>query len=225
MMDYLPRLLLARSLGHAEGARVLLDGRAGPAGHEYLAALGLGPDELIVKPADRAVRVERLIVPSFLSRTGCVYPPAVELLRRFFQPVVPAPGRRRIYISRRGWRQRRLENEAEIEGALAERGFEIAAPERMTMADQIGLFSAAAIVAMPHGGALANMIFAPPGSQIVEIMTKFQPAGISIAGHCGQTHWHVKPEPVDDARDAFRQPLSPFLQLIDAASASQSRGP
>ena len=81
--------------------------------------------------------------------------------------------RRRLYLTRSRstshW-SRQLENEDELIALLQSHGFEVIEPGSMSIAQQIEVFSEAAMVVSPHGSALANMIFAPPGCAVVDLM-------------------------------------------------------
>jgi capsular polysaccharide biosynthesis protein len=80
-------------------------------------------------------------------------------------------------------------NEADLEKALAGLGFRVLVAGELSVREQIAAFSRAKLIVAPHGAALANLIFAPPGATVVEIVTP----GIvhmndfrTIAGHLGQ---------------------------------------
>lgn len=77
-------------------------------------------------------------------------------------------GRRKIYISRRNSSRGPL-NELQVEDALRAIGFEVVYPEKMTVGDQIDLFSEALIVVAVHGAGLTNTAFMPAGGAVVEL--------------------------------------------------------
>ncbi len=79
-------------------------------------------------------------------------------------------GSRRIYITRRAARNRRVLNEAELLPMLLARGFEVVALEAMDFAEQVRLFADAACIIGPHGAGLANMVHAPAGARVVELL-------------------------------------------------------
>ena len=74
----------------------------------------------------------------------------------------------KIYISRR-FSSRSLENEEDIEGELAQDGFQIVHLENMPWLNQIQTFQNAEVVVAPHGAGLANLVFTKPGAQLVEL--------------------------------------------------------
>jgi hypothetical protein len=81
----------------------------------------------------------------------------------------PAPPHRRIYINRNDARKRRIVNEAEIWRSFAARGFKSVAAAKLSFRDQVALFAEAETVAGPHGAGFSNLIFAPPGTKVLEI--------------------------------------------------------
>lgn len=78
---------------------------------------------------------------------------------------------RRLYVSRHGATRRVLLNEAELEAAMAARGYAIVRPESLSVRDQIALFRGAEIIVAQSGAALANVLFCQTGARIVEIQS------------------------------------------------------
>jgi hypothetical protein len=76
---------------------------------------------------------------------------------------------RRLFVSRRDAAKRRVVNEDELLAALATLGFEVIIPGALTFGEQVAAFSSADVVVGPHGAGLANAIFMPRGSTIVEL--------------------------------------------------------
>jgi len=122
------------------------------------------------------VQFRRLYVPSR----------GIERIHRFSRAAVAflqglhGGGRpwRRVYLTRRGARRRRIVNEAKLMWALSRCGFEEVAPEGLTFAQQLRLFSETATLVAPHGAGLANMVFMPRGGSVLEL----QPEGQNAAG-------------------------------------------
>jgi capsular polysaccharide biosynthesis protein len=77
---------------------------------------------------------------------------------------------RRIVLSRRGFAQRQLLNEAEIVATLAQHGFEVVHPETLTFAEQIATYHAADIIVGSASSALTNCIFCHPGAKVVALI-------------------------------------------------------
>jgi len=76
---------------------------------------------------------------------------------------------RRILLSRRGFTQRRLVNEAEIADALRPHGFEVIQPETYTFAEQVEIYHAADIVVGSASSALINGLFCRPGAKVIAL--------------------------------------------------------
>ncbi len=76
---------------------------------------------------------------------------------------------KKIYISRRKARHRKVANERQIEDHLRTLGFEVLCFEDLMCKDQFRAISEAQIVLTTHGAALANCIFAAPQTDIIEL--------------------------------------------------------
>jgi capsular polysaccharide biosynthesis protein len=140
---------------------------------QCLEAAGISRDAVIELPADKLVRVDELFVPPRGVRSVRVLPDAVRVLRDLAPRV---SDRRRIYISRSGARRRRITNEVELSAMFAQHGFDVVEAETLSVREQMATFAGASVVAGLHGAGLANLVFAPPGTTVVEI----QPEGIDM---------------------------------------------
>lgn len=79
---------------------------------------------------------------------------------------------KRLYITRRNvGSRRRMINEMELCRQLSSVGFDVIAPEELTIQDQIDRFSNAEVVVAPAGSANVNVGFMKPGSKFVEIFS------------------------------------------------------
>lgn len=139
---------------------------------QYLDLLGIPEARLLRVPVDSVVACRSLTVPTQL-RNHPRMADGIAWLRAKLAPQLAPPeaARALIYASRREQGARRLLNEAQVETALAELGFEIIVPGEMSVREQIAAFSRARIVVAPHGAATANMVFAPPGATLVELLS------------------------------------------------------
>ena len=77
---------------------------------------------------------------------------------------------RRIFLSRRGFAQRQLVNEAEIIEALRPHGFEVVHPEQLTFAEQVEIYHSAEIIVGSASSALINCIFCQPNARVVALI-------------------------------------------------------
>jgi capsular polysaccharide biosynthesis protein len=139
---------------------------------EYLDLFGLPvlQDRILSSLGD--VRVGRLIVGSpRRSRFVCSRNSVHRLRDQLYESLggCGRGGNRKIYISRGLAASRRILNEPEVRDYLEGRGFEMVTLETMPVADQIRLFSEAAVIVAPHGAGLANMIFSV-NPRIIELL-------------------------------------------------------
>lgn len=121
-----------------------------------------------------AIRLQEQVLPGRASDSFFIHPSDLAQLRNFgtafteSKSVSPHRYPERIYISRSKSR-RPLANEAELETLLAGAGFAIVYLEELPWIEQISLFQHARVIVGPHGAGLANLVFANPGSIVVEL--------------------------------------------------------
>lgn len=162
----------------------------------------------------------------------------VRLRDRVLKASPRGSGAKRVYLSRRGLAQRYMIGERALEAELVRRGFTIARPETMRVAEQIALVRGAQTLIAPAGAALANALFLPPGAQVFEI----QPANFAsqwVRQMCAVTgvewfgYFCASPAPENEApvltrlrwaprkalgayHFAFAPPLNEMLGFFDA---------
>ncbi len=146
-------------------------------GLEVLRRLGITPANCVM-PRKRRIRLKRAILSSSMSMECVVRPPALladlggDLVRR----IVPAGStskQRLLYVTRDGdlgHSIRQLVNEDELLARLIPYGFEVVRPGRLPFDDQVHLFANARVIVSPHGSALMNLIFAPAGCGVVDLL-------------------------------------------------------
>lgn len=130
----------------------------------------LGLSDRIIQTEARGIRVENFYFSSPSSMTGCWNPMAVSFLReRFLGKASARAFPRRFYILREGF-TRRVLNDDEVREFFESRGWALVAPERLSIPDQIALFSGAEAVAGLHGSAFTNLLWSAPGSAVIELV-------------------------------------------------------
>jgi len=172
LLDYLPRILWAEKLcpGFPIGIpAVTLDGfRA-----STFAFLGFDTSRLMsLKQGNYRIRrfamlsnCEHSHFKNALHGGNLDY--AAPLLAAFPQHFVP--GSRRLFLTRSPGAGRSFTNYDDVITTVKAQGFEIIDPGRHSFAEQVKLFGEAAVVAGPHGAALTNLLFCPPGTRVLEI--------------------------------------------------------
>jgi hypothetical protein len=148
----------------------------------------------------------------------------VRMLEPAVQAIVDLSQNRRLYISRRRATHRRLTNERELEHELEKLGFEIHCFEDIPFERQASLMREASLIVTVHGAALANAMFARPGTGIVEIYPQRR-SHRELYPHWSRLHGfdhHV----VMASCSKFRQRLTvPIPDVLDAVRASMGRAP
>ncbi len=133
---------------------------------ELLSMLGIKENQVIDSKAVGGVIAEKVtIVPMAGWFKGN---PNVDLLRKHLMPPATTKGPELLYLARMG-RRRCLNDAALIERCL-ELGFTVVDESSRTIPEQIELYRDAKVLAGPHGSAFTNMVWAPPGARIVEMI-------------------------------------------------------
>jgi capsular polysaccharide biosynthesis protein len=159
---------------------------------------------------------ERLVVPAMPFPVEKVSPWACAWLRSLFPEM--AHGSEKIYLHR-GAGRRRLVNEAELEAALRKLGFVSIQPEKTPVVEQAKFLRSARCVVAPHGAALTNVVFAPPGALLFEL---FHPAHknscySNLANACGHRYACLDGRATDRAgarQLEYTMDISAVLRLI-----------
>ncbi|NEN23420.1 glycosyltransferase family 61 protein [Cryomorpha ignava] len=102
--------------------------------------------------------------------TGNFYPPIMDKIRNAIHSKSQLKnGGKRVYISRKFAKVRRINNENDCITILEKFNFETIYLENLTFADQMKLMAAADVIIGVHGAGLTNMIAAPEHCSVVEI--------------------------------------------------------
>ncbi len=104
--------------------------------------------------------------------SGYSNPSHLEALReRFFDKlgILSSPPHRLLYVSRRYATRRKVSNEEELLPILQKYGIEVIYAEKLSLKEQIFLFSTAKLIISIHGAGLTNVLFMPSGSWVLEL--------------------------------------------------------
>ncbi|MBS0654270.1 MAG: glycosyltransferase family 61 protein [Verrucomicrobia bacterium] len=177
MIDVLPRIGLIEEAGIKPDFYHTVYPEE-PFREETLAILGIGPERIIPAKEDLHIQAKTLIVPTIVSmpeRTEkadfmlCAPMSSIQFLRKKFLLEAPKQTGRRIYISRKNARGRRVLNEEELVKMLEPYGFEFPLLENMSVVEQAKLFASAELIVAPHGAGLTNIVFCNPKAHIIEL--------------------------------------------------------
>jgi len=188
LLDSLPRWKMLQAAGWQEYDFVLLHSQPRGFQEETLDWLGVPKKKRLRCSKNFVYQFDRLVVPAMPFPVEEV-PPWVGAWLRSLAPKQDS-GPEKIFLSRRGVGGRRLANERELQEALEAEGFVSIQPEKLTVTEQARLLGAARYVVAPHGAALTNMVFAPPGALLMEL---FHPQHknrcyVNVAAACGHRH-------------------------------------
>ena len=169
LLQSVPRLdLLRRGFG-LDADRFLL--REVRPTIEALTILGIPADRLQFVPSERApaYRCEmlRAATSPLVHESGLAW--TAEFLNELFLPDPPPANSRRVYIHR-GVTRRRLLNEDDVLALLEPLGFKALSMDGRSTTEQAALFASAEVIVATHGAALANLVFARPGTTVIELM-------------------------------------------------------
>lgn len=167
ILECLPRILAVRKLGVS--APLLLPEHIFKSQYvqDSLNDLNI---EVITFNFRQTVKVDSLLLPS--HDFPCAFDPAYlnELIDqyRIIDKVGESKAYRKIYISRSDAFKRKVSNESEIIPILLKFGFEVIKMEELSFRDQRELMRETAVLLSIHGAGLANMIFMPKNSKVIE---------------------------------------------------------
>jgi hypothetical protein len=129
----------------------------------------LGLTDRVVEAGNEDLRIERYWFASPTMLSGCPDPAGVEWLRSHFLSTPPPERHRRLYLERNA-PTRNLTNAREVRHLFKEQGWEVLDPAEFALDDQIRIFREARMIAGTHGAAFTNLLWAAPGTQILEIL-------------------------------------------------------
>lgn len=186
--------------------------------------LGIPASRLVRCSKRRVLSADQLWVPPMPTpQEAQVAPWVCDFLRQaFVPPQAPDRASLRLYLSRRNSHRRRLANEDAVESLAVEFGFQILRPEELSFRDQVRLFSQADVVCGPHGAAFANLVFAPPGTRVLELFhPQHQAANYEAISRLGNLEHHrlVGEAPYEPGRD-LDEHLGPYTISLDHLRAA-----
>jgi len=172
LLDVIPRLIMLDEMG--KRPRTLYIQKKFPFQHEMLGYMGvLSKQRIIDCDQFPMISASRLLIPCHQIMEGREFPKWVcQALQNYFSPFAKknkAVQNGRIYISRANSMQRRIANEEKLLPVLRDYGFQVVKLEELTFGEQIGLFNEAEVVVAPNGSGLANLVFCPKGTTVIEI--------------------------------------------------------
>lgn len=174
IIDHLPLILLAEGIEELAGLPVVLH-RFGTTQDALCRCFGIDPTRFILLDQYISDSVFTAVLDVPVIPAKLPLPLSVTVLRkRLGLPRRSAPGQRRIFIGRRPASEVavRLINQEVVSSTLSKQGFETVFLEDLSIMEQRALFEEAEIVVATHGAGLANLVFAPSSTLVIEIMNE-----------------------------------------------------
>jgi len=148
----------------------------------------------------------------------------------------PADKARPKLFLRRKSGARHIVNEAEIQEALVAGGFVVVEPERLSLDDQMALYSGAGMIVGATGAAMTNLLFCQPDCPTVVMIPKFRETAYWYWRHMAAAAGtgpilHVSGNQIDPREDPFDPlalhanfavELKDVLEAVDAAATLRS---
>lgn len=220
IVDILPRLALLDRVGIDPEVPIVVGPRLPSFAQQTLERCRRGRPILQLEPGVH--RFERLFVPTRMSWEGDASPEVLDYWRKvgLAPPHGAAAGGRRLYVSRSDAPFRQVVNEQDVIAALSAQGFETVVPSGLSVAEQAKLFSSADIIAGAHGAAFANLVFARPGTCLVEVFQDghFSPSYYWIAGRLKMKYGAMVAKPAPGSH--LEVDVNGLLQLLDRLEGS-----
>ncbi len=191
-----------------ESAKLVVNGDLPASFRPVFQALGFDPTRLLAVPRKSAERFEALTVAElpYFNQGGGKRLFATPDALRFVRERLPGGARkdRRIYVSRRDARWRRVLNEAELAPVFERRGIEVIELSRLSAGEIITLMGEAELVIGPSGANLGSLMFCRPGAKVIELsyapfVEKYYFQGASSMG--GLEHYKIAGAPQRTDRD------------------------
>jgi capsular polysaccharide biosynthesis protein len=178
LVDCLPKMMLAEHfMEDADAVKFAIP--VGAFQKESLSILGVPREKIVELDLKRGYRFEQCVFIDRLSGNGWELRPSLgKFLKEFGKKALNNAShnignkRRNIYIDRRSASARKIVNEDYLVKELELLGFEIVQLEKLTITQQIVLFSEVGIVVAPHGAGLTNLIFCKGEVSVIEIFSE-----------------------------------------------------
>ena len=160
---------------------------------EALQRLGI-PANCILHASDYPhIKADKLLVPPFAGWFGSPSPSSLAWLQDFWAPPRPLPSRGPVYLGRGAVSRRPVLGEQSLIEQLAGHGVKPLAAG-LSVAEQMAQLAATPFVVAAHGGAMANLLLAQAGTQVLELSNPaYRPPYFACLQHHNQLSWASSP--------------------------------
>lgn len=175
LYNHLARLALAASAPTLEGVPLVVGENIIASHVECLERIGFPDSKLIRLRQGRLARFRTLWAPMMplCGFEGVMFwsPGTIDFLRERLGVRADARARpgRRLYVTRRTSRWRRVLNEDDVVALLAQWGFEVVDPAALSIARQVEIAAGAEVIMGPFGAGMNLLLFAPRDAMVIEL--------------------------------------------------------
>ena len=175
MFDVLPRIeLLYRSQISLNDIDFYLTSFQLPFQKETLQTLDIPEQKILSVDEFSHIRSPKLIVPSFPGSISWMPQWTCDFLKKHFldeSAIESSNLPKRIYISRKKSKIRRVLNEDQLLEVLSEFGLVRVTLEGMSVREQAAMFANADVIIAPHGSGLTNLAFCRSNTKVIELFS------------------------------------------------------
>lgn len=172
MLEAMPRLFSIQE--QTQNASLLIPNELSSFHHETLDYFNL--KKIIQYPKTHLIWAKRLLLPTPpCPNYGQHNPQLIKDMAKWLKEKalpIKTSTTKKIFIVRESDKARILTNQDNISRLLSQYGFTSVILEKLTVKEQIGLFSNATCVAGVQGAGLSNMIYMPENSLIINLINK-----------------------------------------------------
>ena len=149
---------------------------------EFLSYTDIPEHKFIENMPNRLIQAEELIIPDIINNSikfetekghyyNAEYLPGwvCDFYEKLADKAATRTSPKKVYISRNKAGCRKVGNEDEVMNLLEKYGFVKYCLEDLSVKEQIDLFYNAETVIAPHGAGLANMLFSPKKTKVIEL--------------------------------------------------------
>lgn len=226
LLDYFPRLSVIEADPDLREKPLMINANLTKFQKECLRLAGIPDSRLTRVRMPGIIPFRDLAAPMIASQGKRFHPGALAWLREtVMRDAGKKSGARRVYFRRGKATQRRLLNETAVVSYLKAQDFTVVDPGAMKVAEQAAVAAEAEIIVAPHGAALTNVVFSPPGCAVIDLVPGrwFLPHYIASLSEClGLTYLPVRCRQVATREQARRGQEQHFdmtviLDDLDAA--------
>lgn len=204
LTESLPRLLLAREAGINSPILLPRFARVRSFVKESLELLN---ETWVELEPHKQYRVRHLFLT---SKTAAAGNPRADILSKVRERLLdsvaesslPEHTRERaskVWLTRKSVGRRHLVNESDLIEKLQKHGFIVVDPGKLSIAEQVKLFSASKTIAGVHGAGLTNMLFMEPEGRVIEVRAKEDSHNncyFAMASACSHSYGYLLAKPL-----------------------------